>query len=1370
MDKESFMLEGAAQMHEQTLPLSLGKGNVIEKCGICCSPVTSRGVLDCCSHVFCFSCIDCWSAITNICPLCKLQFKFITFLPAAGNEESNEVDTHGDFLDIFGKGREECWNDGSEEDGALSFPSYFIDEDAVVCLDGDGCQVRAGLAADAAESGIEDTSVACDSCDCWYHAICVGYKPESQNQRLWLCPRCAGTGILDLFGSHSNIQAEQLPSVKSSSSISASTKQTPVGSAITFVEEGETAVVVSMAAADVLLSDIGNSLSLATSLHSTESIRETSVCELEVNKNSSLPRVGSPSSSGLSVKPLSKTVSNESLFDTKVEEPTFGFINDIATDMNHERVNEKLEVSQLACSSHLQLTCTSDAGSVPSISTPLPKVESPFSPIGITNQLPESASSEPTSRNIQKVAIADVTLDDTFDLKHEMATNLEQGSPTEKHAVNIDDREDKSNAKKESQHQDPKHEVNTGHKQDKASPKTDGLSLDCDKHLKCTKRKLKSEDREYLMTTDSQSQPKILRNSLSGKIPREYKSPETRLAGEQTQDNLVQHDGNGVLHNNCPELKLDALVTHKTEVDLDELKEVVEGPDLKIVRDPTHHIGASAKGGRVTNDGIRTRIIVHRRSDLGGKTSVIVDNVRKHLRDAVGPGASSNLGKIDVTDERFFAAFKAAVVNSEFGKRRQMAPNQRTTQNKDGVRHNLTRKLYGGSGKRRKAWDRDWDVSFWKERAVKEKKARHQAENTDSMDIAELEKAIRDSKKIDKSEDNSILNRIYLADTSLCPRQSDIKPLAAQLSCKGSSMPVQKTEDSSHTKSVKEVTNVVNKSVKKSHNGSSLVSAAVSKTPDSKMIDPCKPFTESHQNLKTDKRKWALEVLARKTGQLAKDSVSKGVRSVHEEGFPLLAELPVHMRPVLEYDGRSKVPTATRQVHLDRFVEYYLQKASLESMKESPECKAAILTAVSKENSIYDRANTKGVYLNLCVQALSLSSIVEKEASVTTEVTNEAAETSPIEAAALVQNEDSAVIMALKATGLISDSPPGSPHNEDAQNNSYGNGSIFDHHNDPSLDIYGDFESNLDSIEATEVDPSSDQKKLSINGSCGDPAAPKVKVILTSTAEEKSFQPVSSNSVLICEDLEGTERESSGSEMSATVEAFKIVGNNGNERDAGDALISREDEISLMVNQRKEPMEGQESMLCFESKNVFKESTSLKLASRERKVETRNSPDKASGACDISMDSSMFDFHTQTLIEGFEQYGSMLAPMALEEEVVEEVAEPYPSAGNTCVLAKGTSISVVKVENETLNEAPQKSEKMEAVCKQVEKYVKEHIRPLHASHVITTEQYKWAVAKTTNKVMQHHTAATSADFLISEGEKVKKLAEQYLQFFKQQKI
>jgi hypothetical protein len=47
--------------------------------------------------------------------------------------------------------------------------------------------------------------------------------------------------------------------------------------------------------------------------------------------------------------------------------------------------------------------------------------------------------------------------------------------------------------------------------------------------------------------------------------------------------------------------------------------------------------------------------------------------------------------------------------------------------------------------------------------------------------------------------------------------------------------------------------------------------------------------------------------------------------------------------------------------------------------------------------------------------------------------------------------------------------------------------------------------------------------------------------------------------------------------------------------------------------------------------------------------------------------------------------------------------------------------------------------------------------------VITSEQYKWAVAKTTEKVMKYHSKAKSASFLIKEGEKVKKLAEQYIE-------
>jgi hypothetical protein len=64
-------------------------------------------------------------------------------------------------------------------------------------------------------------------------------------------------------------------------------------------------------------------------------------------------------------------------------------------------------------------------------------------------------------------------------------------------------------------------------------------------------------------------------------------------------------------------------------------------------------------------------------------------------------------------------------------------------------------------------------------------------------------------------------------------------------------------------------------------------------------------------------------------------------------------------------------------------------------------------------------------------------------------------------------------------------------------------------------------------------------------------------------------------------------------------------------------------------------------------------------------------------------------------------------------------------------------------------------------CMQVEVFVKEHIRPLCKSGVITVDQYRWAVSKTTDKVTNFHRDAKNANFLIKEGDKVKKLALQY---------
>jgi hypothetical protein len=54
-------------------------GNPI--CGICLSEeqrATVQGVLNCCSHYFCFACIMEWSRVESRCPLCKQRFTTIT--------------------------------------------------------------------------------------------------------------------------------------------------------------------------------------------------------------------------------------------------------------------------------------------------------------------------------------------------------------------------------------------------------------------------------------------------------------------------------------------------------------------------------------------------------------------------------------------------------------------------------------------------------------------------------------------------------------------------------------------------------------------------------------------------------------------------------------------------------------------------------------------------------------------------------------------------------------------------------------------------------------------------------------------------------------------------------------------------------------------------------------------------------------------------------------------------------------------------------------------------------------------------------------------------------------------------------------------
>jgi hypothetical protein len=103
----------------------------------------------------------------------------------------------------------------------------------------------------------------------------------------------------------------------------------------------------------------------------------------------------------------------------------------------------------------------------------------------------------------------------------------------------------------------------------------------------------------------------------------------------------------------------------------------------------------------------------------------------------------------------------------------------------------LTKKLYAGGGGSRKTWDRDWDISFWKEQSARLKKARKEATDTlegrgkngRAREVKATSSAVKEDEAIlgfsttETDTDDSVLTRLYVADTSLFARDNDIKPV-----------------------------------------------------------------------------------------------------------------------------------------------------------------------------------------------------------------------------------------------------------------------------------------------------------------------------------------------------------------------------------------------------------------------------------------------------------------------------------------------------------------------------------------------------------------------------------------------------------------
>ncbi|KAG0489768.1 hypothetical protein HPP92_006631 [Vanilla planifolia] len=145
-------------------------------CGICLSEEqkgTIQGILNCCSHYFCFSCIMEWSKVESRCPLCKRRF--VTITKSSRSDPGLEMRRPVIRVQM----RDQVYQPSEEELRVLLDPY-----ENVVCLE---CH----------QGGDDSLMLLCDICDSSAHTYCVGLGREVPEGN-WYCECCriAGEGSL----------------------------------------------------------------------------------------------------------------------------------------------------------------------------------------------------------------------------------------------------------------------------------------------------------------------------------------------------------------------------------------------------------------------------------------------------------------------------------------------------------------------------------------------------------------------------------------------------------------------------------------------------------------------------------------------------------------------------------------------------------------------------------------------------------------------------------------------------------------------------------------------------------------------------------------------------------------------------------------------------------------------------------------------------------------------------------------------------------------------------------------------------------------------------------------------------------------------
>lgn len=303
---------------------------------------------------------------------------------------------------------------------------------------------------------------------------------------------------------------------------------------------------------------------------------------------------------------------------------------------------------------------------------------------------------------------------------------------------------------------------------------------------------------------------------------------------------------------------------------------------------------------------------IMRRSREDNESSMVVQKLRKEIREAVRNRSAEELGE-NLFDPKLLAAFRAVVTGPKAEQVTKLSPlaikARKSLLQKGKVRESLTKKIYGTSnGRRKRAWDRDCEIEFWKYRCTRTMRP-EKIETLKSV-LSLLRKGSDSPVTIKESEQNSansILSRVYLADTSVLPRKYDIKPLS---NCEDATEPEQ-AQIISMGNTVKQ--SLAGKSAETSQNGSNTVTSASSVDKKSASLPKIsarkqvegpvasslgaskgssntkKEPAERSADLKIDKRKWALELLARKTASAAKSaSAGEGDAAISKGNYPLL--------------------------------------------------------------------------------------------------------------------------------------------------------------------------------------------------------------------------------------------------------------------------------------------------------------------------------------------------------------------------------------------------------------------------------------------------------------------------------------------------